>query len=703
MSLRNSLWGLALIACAASATAQEPPAEQASPSSLQEEDAASADDIVVVTASRHEEQLINAPVTMTVIPESVIEGAPSQSLTDLLRVVPGLNTVQTSGRDINVTSRSATGTLSNSLLVLLDGRSVYHDFFGLVMWDFLPVDTAEIKQVEVIRGPASAVWEANALTGVVNVISKTPREMEGTSVSIRFGQFDRTRSGQAFDGGGLFAVNAIHAEAPDERFAFKVSAGFLTQEPFLRPTGNVPGTQTPYPTFTNRGTAQHRLDARADYDFADGRQKLILAGGLASTQGMLHTGLGPIDVQRGSMLKYGRITYTRDRLKLQFFVNDLDGAAPFLLQNGIDGSPLEMFIEDQSYDAEFSNTNVLGTRHLLTYGGNFRHNAFDISVAPRGSRRDEGGAYVQDQIFLSSHFRWFVGTRIDRFGILDKTIFSPRTAFIVKPRPNQSIRVSFNKAFRAPSFINEFFDTAFLSQVDLGPAGIFTFPSAAVGNLALKEEQLTAYEIGYIVGLSRITLDAAFYVNRKRNTVLFTQTAAYTSGNPPPGWPLPPTALDELEASGRGLPSQFSYRNFDRITERGVELSVDARVAESLTAFANYSWQGDPVARGFDIAELNLPPTHRVNAGLSYNGRRYFGSMSASFHDDAFWQDVLDARFHGRTENYTLVDAAMGVRSADGSMTVGVRATNLLNRVAQQHVFGDLIRRTVTGEIRFSF
>ena len=703
MALRRWSCLFALVVCAAPAGAQEPPAEQPRPSQQQGQDAQPADDVVVVTASRHEEQLINAPVTMTVIPESVIEGAPSQSLTDLLRVVPGLNTVQTSGRDINVTSRAATGTLSDSLLVLLDGRSIYQDFFGLVMWDFLPIDTAEIKQVEVIRGPASAVWGANAMTGVVNVISKTPREMEGTSVSIRFGQFDRTRSGQAFDGGGLFAVNAVHAVAPDDRFAFKVSAGFLTQEPFLRPDGNVPGTQTRYPTFTNRGTAQHRLDARADYDFEDGRQKLILAGGLASTERMLHTELGPFDIQRGSMLKYGRITYTRDRMKLQFFVNDLDGEGPFLLQNGTDGSPLHMAVENQSYDAEFSNTNVFGTRHLLTYGGNFRHNAFDISLAPRGSRLDGGGAYVQDQIFLSPHFRLFVGTRVDRFGILDKTVFSPRTALIVKPRPNQSIRVSFNKAFRAPSFLNNFFDSAFLTQVDLGPAGIFTFPSAAVGNVELREEQLTAYEIGYITGLGRVTLDAAFWVHRTRDTVLFTETAAYTSRNPPRGWPLPPAVLDELEADGRGLPSQFSYRNFDLITQRGVEVSVDARLAEGLTAFANYSWQGDPVPRGFDITELNLPPTHRVNSGLSYNGRRYFGSASASFNDDAFWQDVLDVRFHGRTESYTLVDAAVGVKSTDGSMTVGVRATNLLNRVAQQHVFGDLIRRTVTGEIRFSF
>ncbi|MGQ0735768.1 MAG: TonB-dependent receptor plug domain-containing protein, partial [Acidobacteriota bacterium] len=659
--------------------------------------------VVVVTASRHEEQLINAPVTMTVIPESVINGAPSQSLTDLLRAVPGLNTVQTSARDINVTSRGATGSLSNTLLVLLDGRSIYQDSFGIVMWDLLPVDTAEIKQVEVIRGPASAVWGANAMTGVVNVISKTPREMQGTSVSVRFGQLDRTRSGEAFDGGGLFAVNAVHADAPDERFAFKVSAGFLAQEPFLRPAGTVPGTGTPYPAFPNKGTTQHRVDARADYDFPDKRQALIIAGGLAATDGLIHTGLGPLDVQRGSMLKYGRMTYRRDRLKVQVFVNDVDGRAPFLLQQRPDGHPLQLDVEDQAYEVEFSNTKVLGTRHLLAYGGNFRHNRFDIPLAPRGRRRDEGGLYVQDQIFLSDRFRWLVGTRVDRFGILDRALFSPRTALIVKPRPNHSVRVSFNKAFRAPSFINNFFDTSFVSQVDLGPAGPFQFASVAIGNENLKAEQLSAYEIGYIAGLGRVTLDAAFYVNRTRNIVLFAQTGAYTSANPPAGWPLPPVVLDQLNASGRGLPSSFSYRNFERITDRGVELAVEAGVLEGLTAYANYTWQDDPAARGFDLSELNLPPTHRFNAGLRRTGPRYFWGVSASFHDEAFWQDVLDARFHGWTPAYTIVDAGAGVRSPDGSMTVAVRATNLLNSVSQQHVFGDLIRRTVTGEVRFAF
>src|SRR5581483_1066749 len=184
-------------------------------------------DIVVVTASRREEQLLNAPATMTVLTEDVLATAPGQSVTDLLRLVPGLNTIQTSARDVNVTSRGATSTLSDSMLVLVDGRSIYQDFFGSVLWDFLPVDTTEIKQIEVIRGPASAVWGANAMTGVVNVVSKTPREMQGTTVSIRFGQFDRSPPDGAFDGGGLFSISATHAEATNERFAYKVSGGWL--------------------------------------------------------------------------------------------------------------------------------------------------------------------------------------------------------------------------------------------------------------------------------------------------------------------------------------------------------------------------------------------------------------------------------------------------------------------------------------------
>jgi len=688
-----------LLAAAAPAAAQDQTSAQV-PQPARDEEAV-VDDVVVVTASRREEQLLNAPATVSVLGEEMMGNAPGQSVPDLLRLVPGLNTVQSSARDVNVTSRAATGTLADSLLVLLDGRSIYQDFFGFVAWDFLPIDTNEIKQIEVIRGPASAVWGANAMTGVVNVISKTPREMQGTSVTIRFGQFDRSRAGGSFDGGGLFSINATHAQATNSRFAYKVSAGLLTQEPFLRPTGVVPGTQTPYPAFENRGTSQPKLDARADYDMADGRQKIILAGGISGTEGIIHTGLGPLDVQRGSTFKYGRMSYTRGRLKLQGFVNAVDGEAPALLQRGLDGRPLDFRFESQTYDVEFSNLHLLRARHLLSYGGNYRYNNFDLSFAPRGASRDEGGAYVQDEIILSSRYRWIVGARIDRFDVLDKAVASPRTTFLIKPRASQTIRVSFNRAFRAPSFVNSFLGTTILSEVDLGPTGRFQFPTVAVGNEQLKEEGLTAYEAGYIGGFGRTTLGAALYVYRTKNMIQFTNPDSYTSGTPPPGWPIAPAVLDRLETEGRGLPSRYTYLNYDRITDRGLELSADVRVTTATSAFANYTWQADPEPRGFDISELNLPPTHRFNAGVSVARGRYFGNLVGSFVDAAFWQDTPG--FRGPTDAYTLVDGGFGVHSTDRMMTIAVRATNLLDKPVQQHVFGDVIRRTVTGEVRFQF
>src|SRR6187397_1084977 len=107
-----------------------------------------------------------------------------------------------SARDINMTSRQGTSTLSNSQLVLLDGRSLYLDFFGLILWDFVPTNLDDIKQIEVVRGPASAVWGANALAGVVNIITKTPREAPGTTAIFGAGAMDRNAGSTTGQGAG---------------------------------------------------------------------------------------------------------------------------------------------------------------------------------------------------------------------------------------------------------------------------------------------------------------------------------------------------------------------------------------------------------------------------------------------------------------------------------------------------------------------
>ena len=214
----------------------------------------------------------------------VIENSGAQNYGDLLRTVPGANVSQTSARDINVTSRGATSTLSTSQLALLDGRTLYQDFFGFVAWDFLPIDPSEIAQIEVINGPASAVWGANAMTGVVNVISKTPRELDSTTVTLGFGAVNRDAPGNDLGTGSSYRVNVTHAQAINDRWAFKLSGGVAGMDAFARPTGTVPedpdrGTGGgAYPDYMNQGTTQPKFDARFDYDFEDGRQKLVFAG-----------------------------------------------------------------------------------------------------------------------------------------------------------------------------------------------------------------------------------------------------------------------------------------------------------------------------------------------------------------------------------------------------------------------------------------
>ena len=132
-------------------------------------------DTVVVTASRNEVRLIDAPVSTSVISTATLDTTPAQNYGDLLRATPGVNVIQLSARDVQVSSRSPGNTLTNSQLVLVDGRSAYLDFFGLVLWDLLPTNFADVEQIEVVRGPASAVWGANAMTGAVNRWRGPPR------------------------------------------------------------------------------------------------------------------------------------------------------------------------------------------------------------------------------------------------------------------------------------------------------------------------------------------------------------------------------------------------------------------------------------------------------------------------------------------------------------------------------------------------
>jgi len=687
------------------------------------------EETVVVSASRNEEKLINAPATMSVIGAQTIESAPTQNFAELLRAVPGVNITQVSARDINVTTRGATGTLATGQLALLDGRSLYQDFFGFVMWDFLPVNLNEIKQVEVIRGPASAVWGANALNGVVNVITKSPREMQGTSAVLGVGGFDRVSgvAGQPSGAGTMFYISGTHAQAVNDRVAFKISAGGYTQDPYSRPTGAIPcdraevcgapSTRNPYPNFTNQGSTQPKFDGRVDYDYPSGA-KLVFSGGVAGTDGIMHTGIGPFDIDSGSVMGYAKVNYTKKGFKGGFFTNILNGDATNLLTvDAATGQPVAFNFGTKTFDFEASNLQTFQGKHVLTYGGNLRYNTFDLSLAPAADNRIEGGGYVQDEMFLSKMFRLVAGARVDRFDYLDNFVFSPRVTFMVKPEDNQTIRVSYNRAYRSPSVINNFLAVTIAEPLNLSafaplnPALATTpypLPVASNGNPDLNETSVDAYEIGYsgVVANGKAIVSAAFYVNKTHDDILFTELTdqRYTAANPPPNWvsftKLPPALINLIP--GGTLPAKFTYLNFGETTQKGFELGVNSTLNRYVGLFANYSYQATPEVN-FDLAEVNLPAKNRFNIGFNFNRSRYLGDLNVTYSDSAFWQDVLDARYHGTTDSYTMVNGGFGVKWAGGKITTSIKGTNLGNQEIQQHVFGDIIKRSLVGELRVNF
>ena len=682
---------------------------------------------VVVTASKTEEQLVNAPAAVSVVTNETIQNSPANNVGDLLRAVPGVNVSQTSARDINITARGATSTLSTSQLALVDGRSVYLDFFGMVMWDLVPTNPNDIKQIEVIRGPASAVWGANAMSGVVNVITRSPREIAATAANqftVGVGAFNRNVTGVNAAGtgvtsdqstGSLFYVNGAHAEAVNQHWAYKVTAGFLTQDPLPRPIGVIPNIfKTPYQPFANVGTSEPKFDTRVDYDITGGGT-VTLEGGIAGTGGIIHTGIGPFDIDKGSRLGFLSTKYQRGGRRVAFFTNLLNGNANNLLARTVTGQPLPLAFNTKTFDVEANDVHAFGTKNVVSYGGNYRHNTFDISLAP-GNPRNEGGAYAQDEIFINDHFRWVVGGRLDKFSSIKNAVFSPRTTFMIKPNAANTFRLSFNRAFRAPSFINNNISTSILNSVNLSAVAPlpqlspFVFPISAFGNPDLKQETLTAYELGYTGTIhQRANVTAAVYWNNTENGIYFTPIKFFGPTNPPPGWPLPPAVLALLALNNPPviLPQSFTYLNYGKIHDKGIELGVDGDATREVHLFANYSYQWMPTIADFPagtgITDINWPPKNRFNAGFDFSHARLLGNLMVNHTDSAYWQDVLDVRFAGTTKPYTTLNGAIGVRWAKNRVVTSVKFNNLGNQEVQEHIFGDIIKRQVVGEVRVDF
>jgi len=436
---------LAILLAARPAAADEPvpppppqPKEDAKPEQPKKTDVV---EDVVVSASARSEALVDAPAAVSVITGKDLEINPGDLLVDHLRRVPGINVVQFSPRDVNIASRSSTGGINTSTLVLADGRNLYLDFLGFVMWEFAPSDPSLIERIEVVRGPASSIWGANASGGVVHVITKSPRDTLGGRVVFEVGSY------------GMLGVEARESFLT-KSWAVRMSAGYFQSDPFPRPTTitNLWGDTVnpdlglqPQAVGTS-GTRQPRFDMRADRVDASGWRWTVEAG-TGRTSGWIATGLGPFRVNSDTSMSYASTRWTTGLTEAQANVNYFTGGAV----NLINGLPFAF--TSGSTQATLHGSIPVGTSAVVGWGGSAELSSYDLSIAPNGNQRTKLGIYADADVDIVPKFGVVAGARLDHFKETVGTVLSPRLALRWKPRPDQTVRLAAGRAFRSPSVV----------------------------------------------------------------------------------------------------------------------------------------------------------------------------------------------------------------------------------------------------------
>lgn len=171
--------------------------------------------VKVTSVSKKEQKLSQVAAAVYVMTQEEIRRSGMTTVADLLRLVPGITVARLDGSKWAVTSRGFNGRYAANLLVLIDGRSVYTPIFGGVYWDMSMPLLDDINRIEVIRGPGSSVWGANAVNGVINIITKTASEVKGVSLEAGGGTAERASGQIRFGGQGLGVSYRTYLSASD--------------------------------------------------------------------------------------------------------------------------------------------------------------------------------------------------------------------------------------------------------------------------------------------------------------------------------------------------------------------------------------------------------------------------------------------------------------------------------------------------------
>src|SRR5207302_1117346 len=164
--------------------------------------------IEVTTGARHAEKLSESPAAIAVITQDDIRRSGATTLPEILRLAPGLDVARLDASQWAISARGFNDVFANKLLVLQDGRSIYTPLFSGVFWDVQGTMLEDIERIEVIRGPGATLWGANAVNGVINIITKSAKETQGLLLSTTVGMEDQPSTSLRY--GGQLGTNLYY-------------------------------------------------------------------------------------------------------------------------------------------------------------------------------------------------------------------------------------------------------------------------------------------------------------------------------------------------------------------------------------------------------------------------------------------------------------------------------------------------------------
>ncbi|MCG6954567.1 MAG: TonB-dependent receptor [Gemmatimonadetes bacterium] len=430
-------------------------------------------DKIVVSSSRGvAERQIDAPATTHVVGTTEIEERPVATLAEHLRGAPGVDIITEGIQSNNVVIRGFNNIFSGSLHMMEDHRLAGVPSLRVNLMNFIPANNDDVERMEVVLGPGSALYGPNTADGVLQILTKSPLDYQGTTVNLAGGERDvfdgsfRSAfllsdnlgfkiSGQYLRGNDWHFTDATEAAAHDTAMANPAKClAALAIRGYDAPTAQTACERVGIRNFNIR---RYSVEARTDWRFADDGT-VILTYGRTDDSGIELTGLGAGQTKNW-IYSYYQARLNKGRLFAQTYLNTSDAGNTFLLKDGV-----PLVDKSRLFVAQIQHGFGLGDgRQDFAYGVDYFHTVPRTDGTINGiyenkDNVDEWGVYLQSKTALTPKLDLVLAGRVDDHSMLPKKVWSPRAALVFKPTPQQSVRFAYNRAFSTPTTLNFFLD-----------------------------------------------------------------------------------------------------------------------------------------------------------------------------------------------------------------------------------------------------